>query len=129
MVVLQKQSTVVSQGNCGSGLILDQSDTEGLLRYVQQTNSLCNWRSDPELLKAYVMNSGEAVNWVYDRARLNGTSAEKPNDKGLFAYLNTSQDFTGSGRTSDTACLITARPKHICMPLGWAPSRTTSVHS
>ncbi len=95
VVVLQKQSTVVSQGNCASGLIIDKSDTEGLLRYVQQTNSLCNWRSDPELLKAYVMNSGEAVQWVYDRARLTGTSTSKPNDKGLFAYLDTSQDFTG----------------------------------
>lgn len=95
VVVLQKQGTVVSQGNCGSGLIVDKSDTEGLLRYVQQTNSLCNWRSDPELLKAYVMNSGEAVQWVYDRARLTGTSADKPNDKGLFAYMDTSQDFTG----------------------------------
>lgn len=95
VVVLQKQSTVVSQGNCASGLIIDKSDTEGLLRYVQQTNSLNNWRSDPELLKAYVMNSGEAVQWVYDRARLTGTSPNKPNDKGLFAYLDTSQDFTG----------------------------------
>lgn len=95
VVILQKQSTVVSQGNCGSGLIIDESDTEGLLRYVHHTNSLCNWRSDPELLKAYVMNSGEAVNWVYDRARLTGTTADNPNDKGLFAYMNTSQDFTG----------------------------------
>jgi succinate dehydrogenase/fumarate reductase flavoprotein subunit len=95
VVVLQKQNAVVSQGNCGSGLILDQSDPEGLLRYVHHTNSLNNWRSDPELLKAYVMNSGEAVNWLYDRARLNGTSAKKPNDKGLFMYLDTSQDFTG----------------------------------
>ncbi len=41
------------------------------------------------------MNSGEAVKWVYDRARLTGTTAENPNDKGLFAYLDTSQDFTG----------------------------------
>ena len=48
-----------------------------------------------ELLKAYVMNSGEAVNWVYDRARLTGATAETPNDKGLFAYLDTSQDFSG----------------------------------
>jgi len=95
VVVLQKHDTPVSQGNCGSGLIIDQSDQEGLLRYVQHTNSLNNWRSDPELLKAYVMNSGEAVNWFYDRARLNGTSADKPNDKGLFMYLDTSQDFTG----------------------------------
>lgn len=95
VAVLQKQSTVVSQGNCGSGLIIDDSDTEGLLRYVQHTNSLSNWRSDPELLKAYVMNSGEAVNWVYDRARLTGTTADNPNDKGLFAYMNTSTDFTG----------------------------------
>jgi hypothetical protein len=95
VVVLQREATVVSQGNCGSGLIIDQSDPEGLLRYVQHTNSLNNWRSDPELLKAYVLNSGEAVNWLYDRARLNGTTAENPNDKGLFAYLNTSQDFSG----------------------------------
>lgn len=95
VVILQKHDTPVSQGNCGSGLIVDESDPEGLLRYVQHTNSLNNWRSDPDLLKAYVMNSGEAVNWFYDRARLNGTSADKPNDKGLFMYLDTSQDFTG----------------------------------
>jgi succinate dehydrogenase/fumarate reductase flavoprotein subunit len=95
VAVLQKQNAVVSQGNCASGLIIDQSDPEGLLRYVQHSNSLCNWRADTDLIKAYVMNSGEAVNWVYDRARLTGSSAEKPNDKGLFAYLDTSQDFTG----------------------------------
>lgn len=95
VALLQKQATVVSQGNCGSGLIVEESDKEGLLRYIQHTNSLNAWRADPELLKAYVFNSGEAVNWVYNRARLNGTSAEKPNDKGLFIYLNTSQDFTG----------------------------------
>jgi NADPH-dependent 2,4-dienoyl-CoA reductase/sulfur reductase-like enzyme len=81
VVILQKHDTPVSQGNCGSGLILDESDPEGLLRYIQHTNSLNNWRSDTELLKAYVMNSGEAVNWFYDRARLNGTSADKPMTK------------------------------------------------
>jgi succinate dehydrogenase/fumarate reductase flavoprotein subunit len=95
VVILQKHTTPVSQGNCGSGLILDQSDPEGLLRYVHHTNSLNNWRSDTDHLKAYVMNSGEAVTWLYDRARLTGTSAKKPNDKGLFIYLDTSQDFTG----------------------------------
>lgn len=95
VAVLQKQSSVVSQGNCGSGLIVEKSDTEGLLRYVQQTNSLNNWRSDPELLKAYVMNSGEAVQWIYDRGRITGTSAKKPNDKGLYAFIDTSMDFTG----------------------------------
>lgn len=95
VVILQKQNVPVSQGNCGSGLIVDESDVEGLLRYVQHTNSLNNWRSDTDLLKAYVMNSGEAVNWFYDRARLNGTSPDKPNDKGLYTYLDTSQDFTG----------------------------------
>lgn len=95
VVVLQKQDKVVSQGNVGSGLIIEDSDKEGLLRYVQHTNSLNAWRSDPELLKAYVMNSGEAVTWLLDRARLNGTNAENPNDKGLFAYMDTSQDFTG----------------------------------
>lgn len=96
VVVLQKEDTPVSQGNCGSGLIIEESDREGLLRYIHHTNSLNNWRSDTSLLDAYVMNSGEAVNWFYERARLNGTSADKPNDKGLFMYMDTSQDFTGT---------------------------------
>jgi fumarate reductase flavoprotein subunit len=95
VVVLQKQGIVVSQGNVGSGLVLEQSDAEGLLRFIQHTNSLNNWRADAELLKAYVMNSGEAVKWVYDRARLTGTTAQAPNDKGMFVYLDTSADFTG----------------------------------
>lgn len=95
VAILQKQNVPVSQGNCGSGLIVDESDVEGLLRYVQHTNSLNNWRSDTDLLKAYVMNSGEAVNWFYDRARLTGTSPDNPNDKGLYAFMDTSQDFTG----------------------------------
>lgn len=95
VVILQKQNVPISQGNCGSGLIVDESDVEGLLRYAQHTNSLNNWRSDTDLLKAYVMNSGEAVNWFYERARLNGTSPDNPNDKGLYAYMDTSQDFTG----------------------------------
>lgn len=95
VVILQKQEKAVSQGNCGSGLIVEESDVEGLLRYMQHTNSLNNWRSDPELLRAYVMNSGEAVQWIYNRARLSGTNADNPNDKGLYAYMDTSQDFTG----------------------------------
>jgi fumarate reductase flavoprotein subunit len=95
VVILQKHDKPVSQGNCGSGLIVEESDPEGLLRYVHHTNSLNNWRSDTEHLKAYALNSGEAVNWFYNRARLNGTSAKNPNDKGLFIYLDTSQDFTG----------------------------------
>ncbi|MBN1611248.1 MAG: FAD-binding protein [Polyangiaceae bacterium] len=95
VAVLQKQGAVLSQGNVGSGLILEQSDAQGLLRWVQHTNSLNNWRADPEILKAYVMNSGEAVQWVYDRARLTGTTAEAPNDKGMFVYMDTSADFTG----------------------------------
>ena len=95
VVVLQKQAFVVSQGNVGSGLVLEQSDAEGLLRFMHHTNSLNNWRSDPEHLKAFAMNSGEAVKWILDRARLTGTTASAPNDKGMFAYLDTSTDFTG----------------------------------
>jgi succinate dehydrogenase/fumarate reductase flavoprotein subunit len=95
VAVLQKQAFVVSQGNVGSGLVLEQCDAGGLLRFVHHTNSLNNWRSDPEHLKAYVMNSGEAVKWLYDRARLTGTTAKTPNDKGMFVYQDTSTDFTG----------------------------------
>ncbi len=95
VAILQKQNQAVSQGNCGSGLIIEESDVEGLLRYAQHTNSLNNWRSDYDLLEAYVKNSGEAVQWFYNRARLTGTDPENPNDQGLYAYMDTSQDFTG----------------------------------
>lgn len=96
VVVLQKQSAVVSQGNAGSGVLIKDSDPEGLLRFIHHTNSVCNWRSDPEQLKAYVMNSGEAISWLYKRGRVTGTTKDKPNDKGLFNGMTDYTDFTGA---------------------------------
>ena len=118
VAVLQKQSAVVSQGNCGSGLIAEESDIEGLLRYVHHTNSLNSWRSDTDLLKAYVLNSGEAVNWVYNRARVNGTSAKSPMIKVYLSTWTPVRNLLVNGQTNASALMTMVKPRLKCMRLG-----------
>jgi len=66
--VLEKQVCAISQGNGGTGIDLENSNTYGLLRYMRGFHESCTWRSDPELLKTYVYQSGEAMNWLMVRA-------------------------------------------------------------
>lgn len=110
VALLQKEASVVSQGNCGSAIIKSKSTPAGLMKWVHHTNALCDWRADTKQLKAYVDNSEEALMWYLNRAGLtteteygdgtkvddNAKCAELLNDgNGLFAYMSTSQDLTG----------------------------------
>ncbi|MBR3536896.1 MAG: FAD-binding protein, partial [Oscillospiraceae bacterium] len=61
--LLQKSSTVVSQGNCGSAIIKSRSTEAGIAKWIHHTNSLCDWRSDTKQLKAYAEHSEEAMMW------------------------------------------------------------------
>ena len=61
VALLQKQSIVVSQGNCGSAIIKSKSTDAGKKMWVHMTNGLCDWRADTSLLNAYVENSEEAL--------------------------------------------------------------------
>lgn len=111
VALLQKQSVVVSQGNCGSAIIQSKSTEAGKKMWVHMTNGLCDWRADTDLLNAYVEHSEEALMWYLNRAGLTDeieygdgskvdSNAEPAtllhNDaKGLTAYMCTSQDLTG----------------------------------
>ena len=70
VALLQKQSVVVSQGNCGSAIIKSKSTEAGKKMWVHMTNSLCDWRSNTDILNAYVENSEEAMMWYLNRAGL-----------------------------------------------------------
>ena len=111
VALLQKQSIVVSQGNCGSAIIKSKSTEAGKKMWVHMTNGLCDWRADTSLLNAYVENSEEALMWYLNRAGLTDQteygdgslvdSNKNPSDllhndeKEIFAYMCTSQDLTG----------------------------------
>ncbi len=110
VALLQKEASVVSQGNCGSAIIKSRSTEAGLMKWVHHTNCLDDWRADTKLLRAYVDHSEEALMWYLNRAGLtteteygdgskvdsNEKCSELLNDgNGLFAYMSTSQDLTG----------------------------------
>ena len=111
VALLQKQSIVVSQGNCGSAIIKSKSTEAGKKMWVHMTNGLCDWRADTSLLNAYVENSEEALMWYLNRAGLtdqteygDGSLVDSVKDpssllhndeKEIFAYMCTSQDLTG----------------------------------
>jgi succinate dehydrogenase/fumarate reductase flavoprotein subunit/uncharacterized protein with FMN-binding domain len=111
VALLQKQSVVVSQGNCGSAIIKSKSTAAGVKKWVHMTNGLCDWRANTDLLNAYAEYSEEALMWYLNRAALTDEteygdgskvdSNSEPStllhndDKGLNAYMCTSEDLTG----------------------------------
>ena len=111
VALLQKQSVVVSQGNCGSAIIHSKSTPAGEKMWVHMTNGLCDWRANTDLLNAYVEHSEEALMWYLNRAGLTAEteygdgslvdSNDDPSsllhndDKAINAYMCTSQDLTG----------------------------------
>ncbi|MCD8104570.1 MAG: FAD-binding protein [Lachnospiraceae bacterium] len=110
VALLQKESAVVSQGNCGSAIIKSRSTETGIQKWIHHTNGLDDWRADTRLLQAYAENSEEALMWYLNRAGLtseteygdgskvddNDNCAELLNNgDGLYAYMSTSQDLTG----------------------------------
>ena len=68
--LLQKESTVISQGNCGSAIIKSRSTEAGIAKWIHHTNSLCDWRADTKQLRAYAEHSEEAMMWFLNRAGL-----------------------------------------------------------
>ena len=115
--LLQKESSVISQGNCASAIIRSRSTPAGISRWIHHTNSLCSWRSDTKQLRAYAEHSEEALIWVLNRAGLtseteygdgsriddNSRSAELLNDGDkLCGFMSTSQDLTGIWKDRQT---------------------------
>lgn len=105
VALLQKESGVVSQGNCGSAIILSKSTEAGVKKWAHMTNALNDWRSNVNLLNAYAKYSEPAMMWYLNRAGLtdateyseeiDGTDVLTNEDAGIFCYMNTSQELTG----------------------------------
>ena len=118
VALLQKESNIVSQGNCGSAIIKSRSTEAGIAKWIHQTNGLCDWRADIKQLKAYADHSEEAMMWLWNRAGMtqetqygdgskvdsNTESAKLLNDGDkLCAFMSTSGDFTGTWRDRENS--------------------------
>ena len=118
VALLQKEATVVAQGNCGSAIIKSRSTEAGIAKWIHHTNGLCDWRADTAQLRAYADHSEEAMMWLWNRAGMtteteygdgskvdsNTESAKLLNDGDkLCAYLCTSGDFTGTWRDRENS--------------------------
>ena len=110
VALLQKEPSVVSQGNCASAIIKSRSTEAGIAKWIHHTNSLCDWRADTKQLRAYADHSEEAMMWVLNRSGMtketeygdgskvdsNERCSELLNDGDkLKAFISTSGDFTG----------------------------------
>ncbi|HIW75964.1 MULTISPECIES: FAD-dependent oxidoreductase [Gordonibacter] len=67
VAVLQKESKPVAQGGTCSGVLLDQSDEQGVMNYLQGFLEDCRWRADRKLAETYCKYSGEAIRWTQVR--------------------------------------------------------------
>ncbi|WP_281655331.1 FAD-dependent oxidoreductase [Eggerthella sinensis] len=67
VAVLQKESKPIAQGGTCSGVLLDQSDEQGVMNYLQGYLEDCRWRADRKLAETYCAYSGEAIRWTQVR--------------------------------------------------------------
>ena len=67
VAVLQKESKPIAQGGTCTGVLLDQSDEQGVMNYLQGYLEDCRWRADRKLAETYCKYSGEAIRWTQVR--------------------------------------------------------------
>lgn len=67
VAVLQKEATPISQGGTCSGVLLDESDEQGVMNYIQGFLADCGWRADRKLAETYAKYSGESIRWTQVR--------------------------------------------------------------
>ena len=92
VALLQKQSVVVSQGNCIGAAIKEKSDLQGMMNFIHHTNSLSDWRSDRKQVQTFIDYSEPAVNWILEMSGLTG--GENP-EAGLSIYMQNDVTYTG----------------------------------
>lgn len=68
VAVLQKESKPIAQGGTCSGVLLDESDEQGVMNYLQAYLEDCRWRADRKLAETYCNYSGEAIRWTQVRS-------------------------------------------------------------
>lgn len=68
VALLQKEEVAVSQGNTGSGIVLETSDPAGIEALISTEVAENAYRPKRELLRNWAYNSGEAINWMIGKA-------------------------------------------------------------
>ncbi len=81
VAVLQKEDTVISQGNTGSGIDLAKSHPAAVAAIQARLIKDCGHRSNPKLIKVWAENGGEAVKWVISKVTEAGGQAEDQGNK------------------------------------------------
>ena len=66
---LQKESAALSQGGGSTGIMLDESDEQGVANHMQGFIEDCHWRADRGLAEFYYKHSGETIRWVEVRSK------------------------------------------------------------
>lgn len=72
VVLIQKESQAISQGNTGTGILVDQSDPAGVEAVVSTLTQDEQYRPKREQIQLWAHNSGEAIQWLYDLAQQAG---------------------------------------------------------
>lgn len=67
VAVLQKEPTPIAQGGTCTGVLLDESDPQGVMNYIQGFIEDCHWRADRALTTTYAKYSGETIRWMQVR--------------------------------------------------------------
>lgn len=102
---LHKHTAAVSQGNNGSGILLDKSDELGVFRFIKTLHDDCLNRADWDLLNLHVRNSGEVINWIEKRVTEAGMAPSGVTEK-EYTY-----DDGNGGLCKCTAKQVTFGPK------------------
>lgn len=87
VALLQKMSVAVSQGNSGTGIVLETSDATAVESLIGKIITGNNHRAHRKLIENWAWNSGEAVKWVIDRATAEGATVADDANRQQVAIL------------------------------------------
>ena len=92
VALLNKQAAVVSQGNWCGYVVSEDTDEQGIINFLNHTNTLGNYRADKDLVRVFCEYSETSVKWVIRMAGLE----DGPNEeKGLAISQNMDITFNG----------------------------------
>lgn len=77
VALLSKQASVVSQGNWCGCVVSEETDEQGIVNFINHTNTLGNYRADGELIRVFCEYSEPALNWVLKMSGLESGANEE----------------------------------------------------
>lgn len=88
VALLQKESTVICQGNAGSGINLETSDPAHVQNLVSLLVAQNGHRAKRALVELWALNSGEAVSWVMEKTAAEGAQVTDMGNIPSMAVIN-----------------------------------------